>query len=144
MQFSQEHNNFAYVIKSYQSGIVRIVQPVTPQLLLEADNEPDKINELRHFDVNKSAVITTDTLIDNWPPRSVDELKHEHMEIILNLNPEVVLIGTGEHTVWPHPEIMSPLIQRGIGYEVMTTPAACRTYNVLMHEARNVAAALMI
>jgi len=144
MQFSQEHNNSAYVIKSFQPGIIRIIQPVTAQLLLEADNEPDKVNELRHFNLSKSAIISINTLIDNWPPHSVDELQNEHIEAILSLNPEIVIIGTGERTVWPHPEIMQALIERGIGYEIMTTHAACRTYNVLMHEDRKVAAALML
>jgi uncharacterized protein len=36
------------------------------------------------------------------------------------------------------------LIEANIGYEIMDTAAACRTYNILMAEGRNVAAALII
>jgi uncharacterized protein len=144
MQFSQEHNNSAYVIKSCSERVIRIISPVTPEILLAAEHEPDKINELRHRNIHKSAIITIERMIENWPPSCVDELSNQHIEMILELDPEVVLIGAGGKVTWPHPQIMQPLIQRHIGYEIMTTPAACRTYNILMHEGRRVAAALMV
>jgi uncharacterized protein len=39
---------------------------------------------------------------------------------------------------------MRPLIDAGIGFEVMDTGAACRTYNILMAEGRQVLAALIV
>ena len=54
------------------------------------------------------------------------------------------MFGSGRMFRFPHPRILAAFSQRRIGFEVMDTPAACRTYNVLMSEARKVAAALLI
>jgi uncharacterized protein len=60
------------------------------------------------------------------------------------LGVDIVLIGTGERLDFPQPSVLRPLIEAGIGFEVMDTPAACRTYNILMGEERKVAAALIV
>ena len=57
---------------------------------------------------------------------------------------EIVLIGTGKKLRFPPPDALRPLREARIGFEVMDTAAACRTYNVLMSEGRNVAAALLV
>lgn len=66
----------------------------------------------------------------------------EDLAAALELEPEIILIGTGEDASLPDVELMSALAERGIGLEFMTTPAACRTYNVLVHEQRRVVVAL--
>ena len=144
MQFSQEHNNSAHVIRSYDEKSIEVIQPINEEMLIEADYEPDKVNDLRLLSITNSMVICHDQVLPSWPPESVEELKPEHIEALLELQPEIVIIGTGKQLKWPHPQIMQPLIQNHIGYEVMTTPSACRTYNVLMHEDRRVVAALII
>jgi uncharacterized protein len=63
---------------------------------------------------------------------------------VVNYAPNVVIIGTGEKHVMLHPSVLRPLIDARIGYEVMSTPAACRTYNVLLSEGRRVCAAIML
>jgi len=40
--------------------------------------------------------------------------------------------------------LMRALIEQRIGVETMDTPAACRTYNVLVSERRAVVAALLV
>lgn len=57
--------------------------------------------------------------------------------------PEVVLIGTGLKQHLLPAAITRPLLQVGIGVEVMSTQAAARTYNILMAEGRRVVAALL-
>lgn len=57
--------------------------------------------------------------------------------------PEVILLGTGVRLRFPHPQITRPLLQAGVGIETMDTLAACRTYNILMAEGRQVLAALL-
>jgi len=59
-------------------------------------------------------------------------------------NTEILLLGTGQIQTFLHPEITAELQGIGIGVEIMTTPAAARTYNILMSEGRLVVAALMI
>jgi len=57
---------------------------------------------------------------------------------------EIVLIGTGSKLRFPPPDALRPLRDAHIGFEVMDTAAACRTYNVLLSEGRQVAALLLI
>lgn len=91
-----------------------------------------------------SIVVLPDTLIADWPPQGFAELRPAHFELIGALQPEVVLLGTGERLQFPAPAMTRCLAQAGIGLEVMNTGAACRTYNVLLAEGRRVAAALLL
>jgi len=71
-------------------------------------------------------------------------LSADHWAALLAQRPEIVLLGTGEQQRFPRPEILRPLTEAGIGVEVMTVQAACRTYNILVAEERRVAAALLL
>lgn len=93
---------------------------------------------------SRSLIIGGGELHADWAPQHIGELQAEHLTPILEMAPEVVLIGTGERLVFPDPELTSPLYGRGIGVEIMDTGAACRTYNVLISEGRAVVAALII
>ncbi len=62
---------------------------------------------------------------------------------LLERHPEVVLLGTGARHVFPPPGLLAPLTRAGIGVEVMSTSAACRTYNILGAEGRKVVALLL-
>jgi len=55
-----------------------------------------------------------------------------------------VLLGTGTTLRFPPPRLTRPLVEAGVGLEVMDTAAACRTYNILQGEGRNVVAALIV
>ena len=56
---------------------------------------------------------------------------------------EFVLLGTGDKQVFPSAEIIKHFTDHNIGLDCMNTGAACRTYNVLLAEKRNVAAAIL-
>ncbi len=56
---------------------------------------------------------------------------------------DVLLHGTGPEIAHPDPAFRDALEAAGIGIETMATPAACRTFNVLLGEGRRVAAALL-
>ena len=90
-----------------------------------------------------SLVLSAGALHDDWSVESLSELTVENLEPVFELNPEVVLLGTGARQEFPAPEIMMAFYSRGIGLESMTTEAACRTFNVLVSEDRNVVAALI-
>lgn len=90
-----------------------------------------------------SIVILPDQVTD-WPPQRYADLAAAHFELIARLNPEVVLLGTGERLRFPPAAVTRALAETGIGLEVMDTGAACRTYNVLAGEGRRVAAALLL
>ncbi|OYU42840.1 MAG: hypothetical protein CFE44_21725 [Burkholderiales bacterium PBB4] len=79
-----------------------------------------------------------------WAPSLPAELTDAHFEALLALNPEVVIFGSGARLQFVKPALMRSLIDRRIGVETMDTPAACRTYNVLVSEGRNAVAALLL
>ena len=92
----------------------------------------------------ESLVVSGERVVADWPARSVDALSADHIAAIVELHPEIVLIGTGAHFAFPEAALLAPLQKAGIGVEVMDTQAACRTYNILLGEGRNVAAALIL
>ena len=91
-----------------------------------------------------SLIVTPEQIIADWPPASPANLLAAHFEVIASLSPEVFILGTGARLLFPAPNIIRPLVEAGIGVEVMDTGAACRTYNILMSDGRRVAAALMM
>ncbi|MEP7155635.1 MAG: Mth938-like domain-containing protein [Betaproteobacteria bacterium] len=97
------------------------------------------INQQRY---ETPVVVMPDRLISPWEigdtPSSAD------FEAVLQLKPELVVFGSGAAFRFPDPRIMAMFAKAKIGFDVMDTPAACRTYNVLMSEGRNVAAALLV
>lgn len=105
--------------------------------------EPGSIKVNEHV-YHCSIIIAPEKLIDTWPPQNFSALKKEHLAIILELSPAIFILGTGSQLQFPPMEIFSDLIDHDIGIEVMDTHAACRTYNVLTSEDRNVVAALII
>jgi uncharacterized protein len=75
---------------------------------------------------------------------SFDELGPEHFEALAQLQVEVVIFGSGARIRFPKPAWLAPLATRRIGIETMDTAAACRTYNILAQEGREVAVALLL
>lgn len=56
---------------------------------------------------------------------------------------DVLFVGTGAEIAHPPKDFRTTLEDAGIGVETMASPAACRTYNVLLSEGRRVAVALL-
>lgn len=56
---------------------------------------------------------------------------------------DVVFIGTGGMIAHIPSGLRDALEAAGLGVEIMDSPAACRTYNVLLSEQRRVAVALL-
>jgi uncharacterized protein len=91
-----------------------------------------------------SLVVAGDRLVTEWPLANVNEIGADHFAAIVEMKPEIVLLGTGAKFEFPDPARLAPLRSARIGVEVMDTPAACRTYNILLGEGRNVVAALIL
>jgi uncharacterized protein len=117
-----DENSAVYQIRAYQPGIIKI-------------NDKTLITSL---------IITPTHLFEDWQPQTIEELTCESLAKIVELRPDILLIGTGGTMALISAEIYGPLINLGIGVEFMDTSAACRTYNALSAENRNVAAALII
>jgi uncharacterized protein len=91
-----------------------------------------------------SVIVTPRAPVAAWAPVRFAELAAEHFAPLATLGIDIVLLGTGSRLRFPRPEVTRPLIEAGIGVEVMDVQAACRTYNILMAEGRKVAAALLL
>ena len=91
-----------------------------------------------------SMITMPDKIIADWQASTVENLTEGHFELLIPYEPEIILLGTGTTLRFPSPLVTKNLLESKIGIEVMDTNAACRTYNILMAEGRNVAAALLI
>lgn len=117
-----DDNQAAYQIRAYKPGFI-------------------KVNDLTY---TQSLIVSPTQIITDWNPQAMAELSKEDLQKIIPLQPTLLLIGTGETLSFPPVELYGDLINQGIGVEIMDTSAACRTYNVLTAENRNVVAALII
>ncbi|NND64932.1 MAG: hypothetical protein HKM24_03105 [Gammaproteobacteria bacterium] len=89
-----------------------------------------------------SIVVQADQVVD-WFPNNLTTLQFDTaIQPFLQPDTEIVLLGTGSTIIWPNDEIRSALLHEHIGLEVMTTAAACRTFNILTQDQRNVVAFL--
>jgi uncharacterized protein len=120
MRLNPDKKRFVYQIDGYdQHGVVVNEQTYTHSLLVMAD------------------------YLSDWQVTGFAELTRAHFERLRALQPEVVLLGTGDKLRFPTAELLAPLIQAQIGVEVMDRAAACRTFNLLAGDGRNVLAALL-
>ena len=100
-----------------------------------------QVNEQK---IRHSLIVMPDQLIAPWPPHSMGDLTADSLQIIIDLHPCIVLLGSGEKLVFPDAALLNIFYQHKIVIEIMNNGAACRTYTVLMSEGRKVAAALLI
>jgi uncharacterized protein len=123
MKFSEDYGNARYPITGYGDDYVQV-------------------NQTRH---ERSLIITLDELIPDWGPAVPSDLMQEEvLQALIEHHPEIVLLGTGRRIHFPPPQIMALFANHHIGLEVLDSAAACRTFNILLSEGRNVAAALLM
>jgi uncharacterized protein len=122
MKLTDETLKGTLLVRSYSPEEVRVGETV-----------------LRH-----SFLISSTQLVADWKPQRVEDLTVEDIEAIVALEPEIVILGSGNQQKFPETRWLANLLSRGIGCEVMDTGAACRTYNVLVSEDRKVVGALMV
>jgi len=122
MKFAQDSQEDGYVITAYDANSVSI--------------------NAKKF--SQSLVVASTRLHENWDIADIELLTSSHIELVLSFQPELIIIGTGNSLVFPAVEIYSGIIEHGIGVDFMDTGAACRTYNILMSEGRDVVAGLIL
>ena len=92
----------------------------------------------------ESFVLPWEGRIQAWGIDRFEDIGEAHFERLVALEPELVLFGSGRRLRFLPPACLRPLIERRIGVETMDTAAACRTYNLLVAEGRQVVAALLL
>jgi uncharacterized protein len=122
MQFAQEFGEARYRIRGYDETSVTVNETVC----------------------RASLWLTPDELHEGWAVDHAEALDEAALAPLLATRPEVVVIGTGRRCLPPSPRWLRFFAGRGVGVEFMDTPAACRTFNVLMAEGRRVACGLIV
>ena len=122
MRFTQDLTSSVNVVRGYAPRELRV-------------NEDSYVTTV----ILGASVVRTESAI-----LSVADLRDEHVTHILTLEPELVLLGTGTRQEFPPPSFGAQFLTAGIGFEVMDTGAACRTFNVLVSEQRRVVALLIL
>ncbi len=122
MKFAEIRDSGVNFIESYGDGRVRI----------------------NGRDYARNVAVSADDVRLDWGPDDLEGLLVEHLEAVLDETTQVLILGTGATQRFPDPSVHFALLQRGVGVEVMDTGAACRTYNILVSEGREVVAALLL
>lgn len=122
---------------------MQITRETAPQSNLIRAVEHGRVRIGEHW-LSRSLIVTADTIVADWTPAEPGRIRIDDLAPALRLRPELVIIGAGMEPCPPDIDLMAELAERSIGLEFMHTPAACRTYNVLVHEGRRVAAALIL
>jgi uncharacterized protein len=99
-----------------------------------------EVNRVRHAG---SLIVAPDSPVRTWSADAIETLHEDDFVPVLALEPELVLVGTGAQQRFLPPALLASLAQAGVGFEVMDTAAACRTFNILMGENRRVVGAFL-
>ena len=122
MQLNHERPDYAFALRS-------------------ADGHSAKVNDRV---LTRSFILTPSQLVEDWPVQTGQPLVADDLAPLLALDPELVVLGTGDRQVFPPAAVMAACLTRGIGIEVMNNPAAARTFNVLASEGRRVVAGFLL
>lgn len=122
MEIQHESPDSRYTIRGYGPGEIRI-------------NEKT---------FTTSVILTRNRLDAEWNPPPIREWTPATLDPMLAHDPEILLIGTGGTLHMLGAAFLAHALRQGVGLEVMDTPAACRTFNILVSEGRRVAAGLVV
>jgi uncharacterized protein len=92
----------------------------------------------------ENCVLTPEGVHTGFAAHGFAQLTEQDLAQLLDLKPEIVLLGTGAQQQFPHPRLTQALAAAHVGIEVMDTRAACRTFNILLGEGRRAIAALIL
>ena len=95
-------------------------------------------------DIAASFLLAPDRITEGWPATDAKLLNAELAEPFFKLQPELVLLGTGERQSFPPHDFLAAFLRRGVGIEVMDNAAAARTYDLLAGEGRRVVAGFIL
>jgi uncharacterized protein len=93
---------------------------------------------------HESLVIGRNRIHSPWPVKAMLDLTETSIHPILEMHPEVILIGHTGFREQISPVLVQYLSTLRIGIECMSIGAACRTFNVLLGEQRNVVAGFIL
>jgi uncharacterized protein len=122
MRFTQDSASGTHLIRAYGGGELRINDAV----------------------YRGTVIVSATTVVPVPDLRDINDLAAFDPSRVLALDPELVLLGTGQRQIFPAASFRAQFLRTGIGFEVMDTGAACRTFNVLVAEQRRAVALLLM
>ncbi|MGI9261947.1 MAG: Mth938-like domain-containing protein [Woeseiaceae bacterium] len=94
--------------------------------------------------ISENVVLFRDSIRRGFKPAEAGGISEQDIATLIAEGPEIIIFGSGWKATLPPRELVFALARKGIGFETMDTPAACRTFNILVGEDRDVAAVLLI
>ena len=88
-------------------------------------------------------ILVTNNKVFDFAPSSIEEISLNDLAICFELTLDLIILGSGNKVLYPDLKLLTQLQQRGIGVEVMSIKALCRTFNFLTSEDRKVAGVLL-
>ena len=122
MQLIEQHDEGLYLIRAVTAETIQIGERV----------------------FSTSLLLTPQQCLDAFPVRTLAEFSAANVDAILELQPALVVIGTGSRQQLPTPALMASFLRCGVGLETMDNGAAARTFNLLASEGRRVAAVFLL
>jgi uncharacterized protein len=122
MQLSLDQDPIRHRIRAYGRDLIRLVDR----------------------DLRGSCIVSASQVVEDWPVHDAAQLSLVTLQALLDLAPRIVLLGTFATGQRLTAGLRATLEGRGIAVELMELGAACRTYNVLSQEGREVVAGLML
>jgi len=122
MKFSAADSGDGHLIQGYESG----------RILIDGKS------------YHRGLILTPERILDGWGPSNPADLSEDDVRALIELDPQVIVIGTGQRQVFPSPAVYASAMRHGVGVEIMDTGAACRTYNIVMAEGRRIVAGLIV
>lgn len=89
---------------------------------------------------SRSLIVSKQEIITDLTIYNIFDIDEQYLKLLTQFTPEIIIIGHQLLGKFPPPSIISSLSKNRIGIECMSIGAACRTYNILLSEHRNVIA----
>tara|TARA_B100000131_G_C17861501_1_gene510274 strand:+ start:312 stop:677 length:366 start_codon:yes stop_codon:yes gene_type:complete len=89
-------------------------------------------------------ILISNNKIQKWEFGKIEHLDPKNLDCVFDLDPEIIIFGTGKKIIIPAEKIITEIHHRKIGIEYMITNSACKTFNILLNEGRNVSAILYV
>ena len=137
MQFNEETSPSLIRIRGLRDAAIEIQ---LPRRLLDQDEAATRWIEPSFF-------LSPHTINQQWSDLRLRDLQEQHLQTLTEMKPELILLGSGVQLEFPGADLTALLTKaftgKGIGVEFMNNESACRTFNILMHEGRNVVAVFL-
>ena len=97
-------------------------------------------NEIRINSVvyHQNIIVSSQRVITDWSIKAINELTEDTLAPFVEQDPEIILIGHAPLNLFAPLATRQALAKKHIALECMSLGAACRTFNVLLSEGRNV------